>query len=150
MRVITNLALRLSIVYFLAEVLAKPDDPRFAGKAIPVRNLIVAGGLTLLFPTLHAVARLWRRGPGMHWKHYPWCSDGLYLSIFWLDMAGNCFNLCDRYTHFDLIPHLHGNGAMCIVLRDGFGMSPGISAAVTNLIHTLLEVQEFLTDVFFG
>src|SRR5437588_2246019 len=62
MRVITNLALRLSIVYFLAEVLAKPDDARFAGKAIPARNLIVAGGLTLLFPILHAVASIARGG----------------------------------------------------------------------------------------
>ena len=42
MRVVVNAALRLSIIYFLAEVMAKPDDPRFAGKAIPVRNLIVA------------------------------------------------------------------------------------------------------------
>ena len=86
----------------------------------------------------------------MHWKHYRWCSDSLYLPIFWLDMVGNSFNLYDRYTHFGLIPHLHGTGAMGIVLRDGFGMSPGISAAVTNLIHTLLEVQEFPTDVFVG
>ena len=62
MRVITNLALRLIIVYFLAEVLAKPDDARFAGKAIPARNLIVAGGLTLLFPILHAVASIARDG----------------------------------------------------------------------------------------
>src|SRR5438128_79683 len=150
MRVIANLALRLSIVYFLAEVLAKPDDPRFAGKAIPVRNLIVAGGLTLSFPILFAVSKFWRHGPGIRWTRYPWWSDSLYLSIFWLDMAGNSFNLYDRYTHFDLIPHFHGTGATSVVLQDAFDLSPKLSAGVANLIHTLLEVQEFLTDVFFG
>jgi hypothetical protein len=40
---VVNAGLRLSIAYFLAEVLLHPDDPRFAGKAIPIRNLIIVG-----------------------------------------------------------------------------------------------------------
>ena len=39
-----NLALRLSIAYFLAEVVLRPNDPRFAGKAIPIRNLLPSVG----------------------------------------------------------------------------------------------------------
>jgi hypothetical protein len=148
-RVVLNVALRLSIIYFLAEVLAKPDDPRFAGKAIPIRNLIVAGGLTLLFPVLHAMGKCLRRGPAVRWQRYPWSLDSLYLSIFWLDMAGNSFNLYDRYTHFDLIPHFHGTGATALVLRHAFDVTPQSGVSGANIIHLLLEIQEFLTDVFF-
>src|ERR687898_2171642 len=92
-----NVLLRLSVVYFLAEVLLHPDDPRFAGKAIPIRNLIIVSGLSLLFPALHVVGR--------RWKAYPVWFDDLYLSIFWLDMAGNSFDLYNRFSAFDLIPH---------------------------------------------
>ena len=150
MRVVVNAALRLSIIYFLAEVLAKPDDPRFAGKAIPIRNLIVAGGLTQLFPVLHAVGKGLRRGPAVSWQRYPWSLDSLYLSIFWLDMAGNSFNLYDRYTHFDLIPHFHGTGATAIVLQHAFAVTPQVGINGANIIHLLLEIQEFVTDVLFG
>src|SRR5438067_11169265 len=96
MRVITNLALRLSIIHFLAEVMAKPDDPRFAGKAIPVRSLIVAGGLTLLLSILPASGKCLNRGPAARWQRYPWSSDSLYLSSFWLDVACNSSNPYDR------------------------------------------------------
>jgi hypothetical protein len=137
-----NAALRLSIAYFLAEVLLHPDDRRFAGKAIPVRNLVVVGGLSLLFPALH--------GLGRRWRAYPVWSDDLYLSIFWLDMAGNSFDLYDRYYYFDLIPHCHGTGAIAVVFRAALGLSTGRAVALANLIHALLEAQELLTDVFAG
>lgn len=136
-----NLALRLSILYFLVEVLLKPNDPRFAGKAIPIRNAIIVVTFTSLFPALRWIARRWRR--------YPVWLDNLYLSIFWLDMAGNSFDLYDRYYHFDLIPHFHGTGALAVVVR-GLGMSPLGAFGVANTIHGGLEAQEYLTDVFFG
>jgi hypothetical protein len=137
-----NAALRLSIAYFLAEVLLHPDDPRFAGKAIPVRNLVVVGGLSLLFPGLHLLGRRWRA--------YPVWADDLYLSIFWLDMAGNSFDLYDRYYSFDLIPHLHGTGAVALVFRAALGLTTARAIGLANLIHALLEAQEYLTDVVFG
>jgi hypothetical protein len=136
-----NLALRLSILYFMVEVLRNPNDPRFAGKAIPIRNAIIVTTFTSLFPGLRWVARRWRR--------YPVWLDNIYLSIFWLDMAGNSFNLYDRYYHFDLFPHFHGTGALAIVLR-GLGMSPLGALGVSNTIHVGLEAQEYYTDVLFG
>src|SRR5688572_13305667 len=39
-----NVLIRLHVAYFLWEVMANPDDPRFAGKAIPIRNLVIVGG----------------------------------------------------------------------------------------------------------
>ena len=136
-----NLALRLSLLYFLIEVLRNPNDPRFAGKAIPVRNATIVITFTSLFPALRWIARRWRR--------YPVWLDNLYLSIFWLDMAGNSFDLYDRYSHFDLIPHFHGSGALAAVLR-GLGMSPVGAFGIANTIHGGLEAQEYFTDVFFG
>ena len=137
-----NAALRVGITYFLVEVLRHPDDPRFAGKAIPLRNLLVVGSLSLLFPALH----LWRRP----WPRYPAWQDDLYLSIFWLDMAGNSFNLYNRWTYFDAIPHFHGTGALSAVLHGAFGLSAPRAIAGANLIHGLLEAQEYATDVFGG
>src|SRR5688572_19584621 len=117
MGLLLNAAIRLSIAYFLAEVWLRPNDPRFAGKAIPVRNLIIVGGMSLVFPGLHMA---WKR---RRWGAYPFCLDNLYLSIFWLDMAGNSLNLYDRYLHFDLIPHFHGTGAIAVVLQRALGLS---------------------------
>jgi hypothetical protein len=139
---VLNIAIRLNIAYFLGETLLRPDDPRFAGKAIPVRNLIIVGSLSLLIPMLY----LWRR----RWERYPFWLDNLYLSIFWLDMAGNSFDLYDRYYHFDLIPHCHGTGASAVVLREAFGLSHLSAVGAANIIHTLLEAQEYYTDVVFG
>ena len=136
-----NLALRLSILYFLVEVLLKPNDPRFRGKAIPIRNAIIVITFTSLFPALRWIARRWRS--------YPVSLDNLYLSIFWLDMAGNSFDLYDRYYHFDLIPHFHGSGALAAVLR-GLDMSPLRAFVIANTVHAGLEAQEYLTDVLFG
>jgi hypothetical protein len=137
-----NLLLRASIAAFLADVLRRPHDPRYAGKAIPVRNLLVVGSLAHLFPLLALRRRTWR--------DYPVWTDNLYLSIFWLDMAGNAFNLYDRYTHFDLIPHFHGSGAFATVIQRMFGWPALGTLAAANGIHALLEAQELATDVFCG
>lgn len=143
-----NALLRASIGGFLAHTLRHPRDPRYEGKAIPVRNLLIVGSLSLAFPLLH----LWRRQPHRRprWRRYPVWSDNLYLSIFWLDMAGNYFDLYDRYKHFDLIPHCHGSGALAAVLQDAFELPPLAAFGVANGIHGLLEAQEYLTDVFCG
>jgi hypothetical protein len=137
-----NVLLRSSIAYFLAEVLLNRNDPRFRGKAIPVRNLVIVGGLSLFFPALHILRRRWRG--------YPFWTDNLWLSLFWLDMAGNSFDLYDRYVHFDLIPHFHGTGASAVALQRGFGLTRRRAFVIATALHTGLEAQEYATDLFFG
>lgn len=137
-----NVAIRLSILYFLGEVLLFPDDPRFAGKAIPIRNFIIVITLSLLFPFFHFLRK--------KWKKYPFWMDNLYLSIFWLDMAGNSLNLYDTYFYFDLIPHFHSTAALAAVLLGAFGFSFWGGVGLANIIHVLLEAQEYYTDVFLG
>jgi len=139
---LVNVLIRLSILYFLGEVLLFPDDPRFASKAIPIRNFIIVISLNLVFPLLY----FWKK----KWKNYPIWMDNLYLSIFWLDMAGNSFDLYDRYFYFDLIPHFHGTGALATILLDAFGFSILSAIGATTIIHTLLEAQEYYTDVLFN
>lgn len=135
-----NILFRASIVYFLGEVLLFPDDPRFAGKAIPIRNLIIVISLSLLFPVLYFLKR--------RWKQYPFWWDNLYLSIFWLDMFGNSFNLYDSFFYFDLIPHFHSTAALAAVALGAFGFSFWSAVGFANIIHILLEAQEYYTDVF--
>ena len=137
-----NVVLRMAILYFLAEVVLLPDDPRFAGKAIPLRNLIIVAGFSLLFPILY----WWRK----RWPRYPVWLDNLYLSIFALDMAGNSFNLYDAYAYFDLIPHFHGSGAAAAVLFGAARLSPLSAIGLANILHMLLEIQEYYTDVLTG
>ncbi|MEX2047618.1 MAG: hypothetical protein WEE03_10665 [Chloroflexota bacterium] len=136
------MALRASILYFLAEVMLNQSDPRFAGKAIPIRNLIIVLTFSSLFPLYTRIAR-------KRWPRYPVWLDDLYLSIFWLDMAGNSLDLYDRLFYFDLVPHFHSTGALAVVLR-GLGTSHLGAIGMANVIHMLLEAQEYYTDVFFG
>jgi hypothetical protein len=139
-----NLVLRLAVAYFLREVIRAPNDPRFAGKAIPIRNLVIVSGLSLLFPAMHFT------GKGRRWASYPFGLDNLFLSIFCLDMAGNSLNLYDTHYYFDLLPHFHGSGALGVVLKRALGL-PSLSAVgLANMVHILLEAQEYYTDVFFG
>ena len=141
--------LRASTGAFLIHALRHPNDPRYEGKAIPLRNLLIVGSLSLAFPAL----ALWqRRRPRARrrWRRYPVWSDNLYLSIYWLDMAGNYFDLYDRYKHFDLIPHCHGSGALAAVLYNAFDQPPLRAFSLANGLHGLLEAQEIFTDVFFG
>jgi hypothetical protein len=150
-----NGLLRASIGAFLLDALRHPHDPRYEGKAIPLRNLLIVGSLSLAFPLLALAqrrrpARHKRRSRGPRWRRYPVWSDNLYLSIFWLDMAGNYFDLYDSYKHFDLIPHCHGSGALAAVLFNAFDLPPLAAFGVANGIHGLLEAQEIFTDVFFG
>jgi hypothetical protein len=136
-----NVLIRVHLAYFLWEVMTNPDDPRFVGKAIPIRNLVIVGGMSLLFPAVQLFTK--------RWKRYPWGWDALYLSVYWLDMAGNSFDLYDSYTHFDLIPHFHGTGAFALVFNRAFGLSPLQAFLVANGAHGALEAQEIFTDVVF-
>jgi hypothetical protein len=140
--IIINLLIRLSILYFLVEVLLFPNDPRFAGKAIPIRNFIIVISLSLLFPLFYFLKK--------RWSKYPWWFDNLYLSIFWLDMAGNSLNLYDSFFYFDLIPHFHGTGAIAAVAAGAFSLGFLGAVGLANIIHILLEAQEYYTDVLFG
>lgn len=140
--VILNIIIRISLLYFLGEVSLFPEDPRFDGKAIPIRNIIIVLSMSLVFPFLYFVKK--------RWKKYPFWLDNIYLSIFWLDMAGNSLDLYDTYFYFDLFPHVHGTGAIAAVFFGAFGLAAMPSIALANGIHLLLEAQEIFTDVFFG
>lgn len=150
MAVVLNILIRLSLVYFLGEVMLFPDDPRFAGKAIPIRNLVIVSTLSMLIPLLYWLGHKWKKYPFKKLENYPWITDNIFLSIFWLDMAGNSFNLYDTYYYFNLIPHFHGAGAAAVFFRGIFG-TPYLSAAgLATIVHVLLEAQEYYTDVFAG
>lgn len=136
-----NATLRGAIVAVLAEALARPDDPRFAGKAIGPRGLVMLPA-SLLVPVAHRFAPRHAR--------YPLWTDNLWLSMLALDLAGNHFDLYDRYRHFDAIPHAHGTGAATIVAAELLDL-PALSAVgLAQLAHMGLEAQEYYSDVAFG
>ena len=138
---LANLALRGFIGFVLTDALRHPDDPRYAGKGIGTRGLVMLPA-SLLVPSVHRARRIHGR--------YPVWTDDLYLSIFALDLAGNFLGLYDRYTHFDAIPHFHGTGAATWVAVELFEL-PALSAiGVAQIIHIGLEAQEYYSDVLFG
>lgn len=136
-----NIGLRLVVVGVLADALLHPEAPRYAGKGIGTRGLILVPA-SLLIPVLH----LWRRRA----ERYPWWTDNLYLSIFALDMGGNLLDLYDRYFYFDLVPHFHGTGAVSVVLSRLFGLPVLAGIGIAQMVHVLLEAQEYYSDVLFG
>jgi hypothetical protein len=138
--VFVNALLRSMIAAILAEALLRPHDPRFAGKAIGTRGLVILP-LSLVVPLLHV------RRPR---RHYPVWTDNLYLSIFVLDLVGNHFDLYDRYRYFDAIPHAHGTGAATVVLAELFDLPPLSAVGLAQLVHIGLEAQEYYSDVWFG
>jgi len=141
---LTNLTLRVGLLAMTRTVLrARPDDPRFVGKGLGPRVLLVGLPATLAVPAVWA-ARGRRRGP------YPWAVDNLYLSIYALDLAGNVLNLYDRYRHFDLIPHAHGAGAATVFAGWVLDVPPLGAVGVAQVSHILLEAQEYYSDVVFG
>lgn len=136
-----NLALRMTILALLTEARRKAADPRYAGKAIGTRALVMIP-LSLLVPVAH----------GVRPRHaaYPVWTDNLHLSIYALDLAGNHFDWYDRYRYFDAIPHAHGTGAGTVVIGEMLAL-PALSAVgVAQLLHVLLEAQEYYSDVWFG
>ncbi len=138
--VLVNALLRGTMLGILAEALARPDDPRYAGKAIGTRGLVMVP-LSLVMPAVHAA-----RGR----DHYPVWTDNLYLSIFVLDLLGNHFDLYDRYKYFDAIPHAHGTGAVTVVMAELLDLPPLSAVGLAQLVHIGLEAQEYYSDVLFG
>ncbi len=150
-----NILLRLLMLYLLLETLLLPNDPRFVGKAIPVRNFIIVGSLSLVVPLIYFLNK--RR------KGYPFLLDFVYLSIFTFDMLGNSLNLYDTVWYFDIISHFHGTGAFAavaylivlsrrqknVIKLSDFELVLYVFA-ISTLIHVALELQEYYTDVFFG
>ncbi len=142
--VTVNALLRASILAVLAEALRHPQDHRYAGKGIGTRGLVMIP-LSLVVPA----AFLGRRGSG-DGRGYPLWTDNLWLSIFALDLAGNHFDLYDRYPHFDAIPHAHGTGAGTVVAAELLDLPPLSAVGLAQLGHILLEAQEYYSDVWFG
>lgn len=136
-----NLGLRAWIVGIIVEALRRPDDPRFRGKAIGTRGSVMIP-LSLLFPLAQLHPR--RRA-----RPYPLGTDSLYLSLFALDLAGNHFDLYDRYRYFDAIPHAHGTGAFTVAAAELFDIPPLSAVGVAQVCHILLEAQEYYSDVLF-
>ena len=139
---LANVTLRGAVVAMLVEARRLPEDPRFRGKAIGTRGLVMLPA-SLLFPLAQLHPR--RRG-----RRYPVWIDSLYLSIFALDLAGNHFDLYDRFTYFDAIPHAHGTGAATVAFAELLDVSPLSAVGVAQLGHIGLEAQEYYSDVVFG
>ena len=137
-----NIGLRVAILAFTVDAIVNAGDPRFAGKALGPRNVGILIGLSMLFPILHFIYK--------RWKRYPVWYDDLYLSVFWLDMAGNTLNLYNSVEWWDHIPHFHGPGALAMVLVGAFAMAPLAAAGFATMLHLLLEVNEYYGDVLLG
>lgn len=138
---LVNLALRAAMVAILLEARRLPDDPRYAGKAIGTRGLLMIP-LSLLVPLAHRLRPRHAR--------YPVWTDNLWLSIHVLDLAGNHFDLYDRYRHFDAIPHAHGTGAGTVVIAELLDLPALGAVGVAQVGHIGLEAQEYYSDVWFG
>jgi hypothetical protein len=138
---LVNVAIRWGMLAMLRHVTAAgEDDPRFRAKGIASRARLIVPLSQATVP----VVWLRRRGP------YPVWTDDLYLSIVALDLAGNVFDLYDRYTHFDLIPHAHGSGAITVFFAWAFRAPMWSAVGMATVGHVLLEVQEYASDVAFG
>jgi hypothetical protein len=138
---LVNLLLRMWIVAVIVEALRRPDDPRYRGKAIGTRGSVMVPA-SLLFPLAQLL-------PGRRGRPYPLGTDTLYLSLFALDLAGNHFDLYDRYRYFDAIPHAHGTGAFTVAAAELLDLPPLSAVGVAQVGHVLLEAQEYYSDVLF-
>jgi hypothetical protein len=143
-----NVALRAGMLAMLAEVVrAGPDDPRFAGKGIAPRFGAFAMPATMLLPGVW----LWRRRRSrVSSERYPVWIDNLFLSMLALDLAGNVFDLYNRYEHFDLIPHAHGTGVITVVAAWLYRLPLTHAVGLATVGHILLEAQEYVSDRVFG
>ena len=137
-----NAGLRLFMLAILGEALRRPDDRRYRGKAIGKRGMVMIP-LSLVVPIEHSLLRGGSRP-------YPVWTDNLWLSIFALDLAGNHFDLYDRYRHFDALPHAHGTGAATVVAAELWDLPVLSAVGAAQIGHIVLEAQEYYSDVAFG
>lgn len=142
LKIIVNVALRMTILYFMAEILLNPRDPRFENKGQSLGGLIVILILTLLFPVFHFLKHKWRE--------YPFWYDSLYIFVYWLDFAGNSFGLYENIRYFDKVPHFVSPGALAVIFRGAFGQTRLEGFGLANVIHILHEAEEWYGDKFFG
>jgi len=120
-------------------------DHRFVAKGIGPRALFIVPAACLAMPLLWLGRRTLHRP-----DQYPYWMDDLLLSIVALDLAGNVFDLYDGYTHFDLIPHAHGTGALTVLTACLLDLPIGTAALLATGGHALLEAQEYASDRLFG
>lgn len=126
------------------------EDHRFQGKGIVERASLLVPATCVGMPIVWAAGNAARRVRREPLTPYPWWMDDLLISIVALDLAGNVFDLYDRYDHFDLLPHGHGGGAILVVLAWAFRLPMGRAFALATAGHALLELQEWLSDVVYG
>lgn len=137
-----NGLLRLGILAMTVDALVNAGDQRFEGKALGPRNVLISFGFAMLFPLFWKF--FYKK---KDWKAYPWWYDGLYLSIYFVDMFGNSFGLYNGWEHWDHIPHFHGPGALALVVAGAFGFPILSAIGISTLLHVTLEIQEFYGDV---
>jgi len=137
-----NVFFRACIVFFAVDSIINASDERYAGKGLPIRNVVIVLVWSMVFPALY---RIWKK-----WDRYPVAWDNLYLSVFWLDMFGNHLDFYNVVPGWDTLPHFHGPGALTLIFRGLGRRSILASTGVANMVHVALEIQEFLGDMLGG
>jgi hypothetical protein len=152
--VLANLAVRALLLFFGAEAIqatiSDPNDRRFAGKGIALRNALLVGAFSMLLPVLHHL--------GPRRRSFPWAADALMISVPVADMAGNSLDLYNTRGWYDFLTHFYGTAAVAGLMAlaaNGRGMRPApsrwfVAAGGTTFFHVLLEIQEYWTDILFG
>jgi hypothetical protein len=146
-----NAGLRVGMLGLLAAVLrAGPTDPRYIGKGIGTRFGLFAMPASTLVPALWLRRRLVASSRPAPPPPYPAWMDSAWLSMLALDLVGNVFDLYDRHTHFDLIPHAHGTGVLTVTVAWLLQVPMTRAIGIATVLHVLLEAQEVASDVVFG
>lgn len=141
---LVNVALRIAILAMSVDAIVNASDPRFAGKALAPRDVIISFGFAMVFPLF------WKlRYQKRDWQEYPWWFDALYLSLFAFDMAGNSLGLYNALPGtFNDVTHTYGPAALTIVLAGAFGFTALEAMGLTTMLHVVLQVEEYYGDVF--
>jgi len=154
LRMLLNACVRALLLYFGVEAIQAtildPDDRRFSGKGIALRNALMVGAFSMFLPALFHLGHK-RRG-------FPWAADALMITVPVADMAGNSLDLYNNYGSFDLMTHFYGTaavGGLMSLAANGRNIRPApfrwfLAVSFTTLPHLLLEIQEYWTDIFFG
>jgi hypothetical protein len=130
--------------------LTNPNDRRFSGKGIAMRNALLVGAFSMFLPTLYLL--------GSKRERFPWAADAVMITVPVADMAGNSLDLYNNHGWYDVLTHFYGTaavGALVALAANGRAMRPApfrwlVAVGSTTVLHILLEIQEYWTDVFFG